>query len=57
MTEYFAAKKISHRLSFGVIHNQKVLRSALVTNLPFKSLKVPALYLWWIQIFFFNYSN
>lgn len=44
MTKYLAIKKISHRLSFGVIHSQKVLKSVLMISLLFKSLKVPALY-------------
>lgn len=44
MTKY-SVKKISHRLSSGVIHHQKVLKSVLMINLPFKSLKVPALFM------------
>lgn len=52
MTKYFPVKNISHRLSFGVIHSQKVLKPVLVIHLPFNSPKVPALCSWWIQNFF-----
>lgn len=52
VTKYFPVKNISHRLSPGVIHIQKVLRPALVIHLPFNSPKVPALCSWWIQTFF-----
>lgn len=52
-TKYFAVKKISHRLSFGVIYNQKVLKFVLMLNLPLKNLRMLALYSWWIPIFIF----
>lgn len=53
VTKYFPVKNISHRLSPGVIHTQKVLKPVLLIHLPFNSPKVPALCSWWIQTFFF----